>query len=164
MTVHTIRAVQRIPASLQETWDFFSNPANLQTITPAHLKFRVLSTDMGNRIHTGQFIEYKVSPLFGIPLHWKTEIGEVKKPDYFADLQCKGPYRLWHHRHYFREIPGGVEMTDLVEYANPGWIMSGLINRWLVRPELEKLFVFRFQKIREIFGAWDKDEIQLQIR
>lgn len=164
MAVHTIKAIQRIPASLQEVWDFFSNPANLQTITPAHMNFRVISQQQGDTIYAGQIIEYKVSPLFGMPLYWMTEITEVKEPDYFADIQRKGPYRLWHHRHYFREIPGGVEMTDLVEYKNPGWIMSPVVNRFLVRPQLQKLFVFRFQQISKIFGAWGNDIPVLEIR
>src|SRR5690349_22090384 len=111
MASHSIKAVQNIPATLDEVWDFFSNPANLQTITPPEMRFRVISKHHGDKIYPGQVIEYKVSPLLNVPLYWMTEITHVKDKEYFIDEQRKGPYRLWHHQHHFREIAGGVEMT-----------------------------------------------------
>src|ERR1700749_2059356 len=118
MAVHSLKAVQRIPAPLQTVWDFFSSPSNLQTITPAALKFNVISKHHGEQIYAGQIIEYKLKPLFGIPIYWMTEITHVKEKEFFADEQRKGPYKLWHHQHHFKEIPGGVEMTDIVHYKS----------------------------------------------
>jgi ligand-binding SRPBCC domain-containing protein len=163
MASHSIKLVQKIPASLDEVWNFFSNPANLQTITPAEMKFRVISRHHGDTIYAGQIIEYKVSPLFGVPLYWMTEITHVKPKDFFADEQRKGPYRMWHHQHHFREISGGVEMTDIVHYKSPGWVLEGILNKFLVRGQLNKVFNFRMAKVEEVFGKWNGESPSLVI-
>jgi len=162
MTSHTITAVQQIPASVEAVWDFFSDPANLRIITPEYMNFRVIS-QQSDRIYTGQIIEYKVSPLWGVPLYWMTEIREVKEKILFIDEQRKGPYTLWHHEHRFREIPGGVEMTDIVQYKNPGWIAGRVVNRFFIRSKLRHLFEYRARKTEELFGKWPGREPVLTI-
>ena len=154
MGVHSIKAVQRIPASLSAVWDFFSSQSNLQTITPADLKFKVISKHHGEKIYAGQIIEYTISPVLGVPVYWMTEITHVKDREFFADEQRKGPYKLWHHQHHFKEIPGGVEMTDIVHYKSPGWVLEPIVDRLIVRPKLDKIFRFRFEVIEQQFGKW----------
>jgi ligand-binding SRPBCC domain-containing protein len=157
MVMHSIKAVQKIPVSLGEAWDFFSDPANLKVITPDSMRFRVISEHTGEKMFAGQILEYKLRPLWGIPLYWMTEITEVKPKEFFADKQRKGPYKLWYHRHYFREIEGGVEMTDIVQYKNPAWIAGRVLNRLFIRRKLRELFEYRFRKVEELFGEW-KDQ------
>ncbi len=154
MGIHLINAVQRIPASLSTVWDFFSSPSNLQTITPGDMKFNVISKYHRERIYAGQIIEYTIRPVLGIPVYWMTEIIHVKDREFFADEQRKGPYRLWHHQHHFKEIPGGVEMTDIVHYQSPGWILEPVIDSLIVRPKLDKIFRFRYEVIEQQFGKW----------
>jgi len=154
MGVHSIKAVQRIPASLSAVWDFFSSQSNLQTITPADLKFKVISKHHGEKIYAGQIIEYTIRPVLGVPVYWMTEITHVKDREFFADEQRKGPYKLWHHQHHFKQIPGGVEMTDIVHYKSPGWILEPIVDRLIVRPKLDKIFRFRFDVIEQQFGKW----------
>jgi len=150
--VYSIKTVQKIPVSLEKAWDFFSSPANLQTITPGHLGFRIISTHHGEKMYPGQVIEYKVSPLLGIPLYWMTEITHVAHQQYFVDEQRYGPYRLWHHQHHFRAIEGGVEMTDIVHYKLPMWFLGDIANSLLVKNQLKGIFDFRFRKVEELFG------------
>ena len=119
MAAHSIKTVQKIPISLAMAWDFFSNPANLQAITPDNMGFKVISKHHGDTMYPGQIIEYTVKPVLGIPLYWMTEITQVKDSIYFIDEQRFGPYSLWHHQHHFKAIDGGVEMTDIVHYKNP---------------------------------------------
>jgi hypothetical protein len=45
---------------------FFSNPRNLQKITPEGMGFQI--TDFDQKMYPGQIIQYKVTPLFGITL------------------------------------------------------------------------------------------------
>ena len=92
MAVYSIKAVQQIPVPLNEAWDFFSSPANLQTITPAKMGFKILSRHHGPLMYAGQLIEYKVKPVLGIPLYWMTEITQVVDQKYFIDEQRFGPY------------------------------------------------------------------------
>lgn len=154
MAAHSIKTVQQIPVSLDKAWDFFSNPANLAAITPADMGFKVISKHHGDRMYAGQIIEYTVKPVLGIPVYWMTEITQVKEGVYFIDEQRRGPYALWHHQHHFKEIPGGVEMTDIVHYRNPFWVFGKLANVLFVRKKLEKIFEYRRKKVEELFGVW----------
>lgn len=154
MAAHSIKTVQKIPVSLDEAWVFFSNPANLQAITPDGMGFTIISKHHGDVMYAGQLIEYKVRPLAGIPLYWMTEITQVKDRAYFIDEQRFGPYSLWHHQHHFREIPGGVEMTDIVHYKNPLGILGRIANALFVKQKLKTIFDFRYKKVEELFGKW----------
>jgi len=157
MAVHSIKTVQQIPASLPAVWAFFSNPGNLKDITPSHLRFNIISKHHGDRMYAGQIIEYKVSPVLGIPLYWMTEITHVSDNQYFADEQRYGPYSMWHHQHHFRQIAGGVEMTDIVHYKLPLWFLGDVANALFVRKQLKTIFDFRFQKTEAVFGKWREE-------
>ena len=154
--VYSFKTVQHIPISLNEDWDFFSNPANLKKITPDDLGFKIISKFQGNSIYAGELIEYKVSPIMGIPLYWMTEITQVDYKKYFVDEQRFGPYSMWHHQHHFKEVEGGVEMTDIVHYKLPGWFLGGIANRLIVKKQLKKIFNFRQQKVDLMFITVDE--------
>lgn len=158
MAAHSIKTVQKIPISLEKAWSFFSNPANLQAITPDNMGFKVISRHQGDKMYAGQIIEYKVKPLLNIPIYWMTEITQVKDAEYFIDEQRFGPYRLWHHQHHFRSIEGGVEMTDIVHYKNPLGIFGRLANIVFVKKQLRGIFNYRFSKVEELFGKWPGNE------
>ena len=164
MPAHSIKTVQKIPVSLDNAWEFFSNPANLQTITPGDMGFRIISKHHGDKMYAGQVIEYTVKPVLGIPVYWMTEITQVKDRQYFIDEQRFGPYALWHHQHHFRQIDGGVEMTDIVHYKNPLWFLGKLANVLFVKNKLKNIFSYRFQKVEELFGKWqDGQSTQVEI-
>ena len=93
-------------------------------------------------------IQYTVSPILGLPLNWLTEITQVDEPHYFADEQRAGPYRLWHHQHFFRErSDGSVEVRDLVHYAPPFGPFGAILNALIIRRQLAKIFDFRARKL-----------------
>lgn len=152
MSAHSLRVTQKIPVSPAKAWDFFSNPANLQTITPGNMGFSIISEHHGGTMYAGQLIEYKVRPVLNIPLYWMTEITHVKDNTYFVDEQRFGPYKLWHHQHHFREIPGGVEMTDIVHYKIPLGFLGKIANSLFVRKKLRRIFDYRYTKVEELFG------------
>ena len=153
VAVYTIRRTQIIRASLGECWDFFSNPKNLEKITPPWLGFEVKS-DLPASIYPGLMIEYRVAPILRIRLSWLTEIVHVDAPNHFVDEQRLGPYKVWHHEHLFRELPGGeVEVRDLVHYVPPLGLFAPLVNVIAVRPQLERIFAFRTEAVARIFAA-----------
>ena len=69
-------------------------------------------------MYAGQVIQYKVSPFPGITTKWVTEITHVENGSYFVDEQRFGPYQLWHHKHFIREIEGGVAMDADAQVLN----------------------------------------------
>ena len=154
MATYSFQTIQRIPISLEQAWDFFSNPANLQRITPDGMGFEIISQYHGNKMYPGQLIEYKVKPLLGIPLYWMTEITHVQDRQYFIDEQRFGPYALWHHQHHFKAIEGGVEMIDIVHYRVPLGILGDLANSFFVHAKLKSIFDYRFEAVEKLFGKW----------
>lgn len=152
MKVYKKESVQHINASLEECWSFFSNPKNLQIITPKSMGFEV--TDYDDKLmYTGQIIQYKITPLLGIKLNWMTEITVVKENSYFIDEQRFGPYTLWHHKHFFEATANGTQMTDIVHYALPLGFIGRIMNALVVRNELKTIFEYRHKKVEEIFNS-----------
>ena len=153
MKIYTLHTKQKLPISIQEAWDFLSNPKNLEVITPDAMGFKTISGD-DRAIFPGQIIQYTVKPLLGIPLKWVTEITHVVEGKYFVDEQRFGPYALWHHKHFLKEIPGGVEMEDIVDYKIPMGILGQLVHPFLVKPKLTEIFEYRSKKLIQLFGEY----------
>ncbi len=152
--IYSIKTVQKIPVSLDNAWNFFGNPENLKTITPANLGFTIISKHHGDTMYAGQIIEYKVKPLLGVPVYWMTEITHVVDKKYFVDEQRFGPYSLWHHQHHFKTIDGGVEMTDIVHYKIPFWFLGDIAHALFVKKQLKGIFDYRFEKVESLFGKF----------
>lgn len=142
--VYSIKTIQKLPISLDEAWEFFSSPKNLKEITPDNLGFNIVSQHHGDKMYPGQIIEYKVSPVLGIPLYWMTEITHVEDKKFFVDEQRFGPYSMWHHQHHFKAVEGGVEMTDIVHYKLPFWFLGDIANTLFVKKQLKEIFDYRF--------------------
>lgn len=115
--------------------------------------FEILGNLKPEKMYAGQIISYIVKPLAGIPMTWVTEITHVNEPHFFVDEQRFGPYRFWHHQHQFREIPGGVLMTDIIHYAIPLGPLGIIANSLIVKGELEKIFGFRKKTLESLFGT-----------
>ncbi len=139
MKVYKKETVQHINASIEECWEFFSSPKNLQKITPKDMGFQITDYD-GKKMYAGQIIQYKVSPLAGLKLSWMTEISCVKENSYFVDEQRFGPYTLWHHKHFFEPTENGVKMTDVVHYALPLGFIGRIMNALVVKNKLKQTF------------------------
>ncbi len=148
--MYTLHEKQQLPVTREKAWEFLSNPANLSRITPPDMGFETLSGD-DRPMFPGQVIVYNVRPVLGIKVRWVTEITHVIPGHYFVDEQRFGPYAFWHHKHFIREVEGGVEMEDLIHYKLPMGFMGRLMHGWIVRPKLEKIFRYRRQVLDRMF-------------
>ncbi len=118
------------------------------------MNFKVLSNSDSDSMFAGQIITYTVSPILGIPLFWMTEITHVREREYFIDEQRFGPYALWHHKHFFRPVPGGTEMTDLLDYKLPLGFLGNIAHALFVRRQIESIFEYRYKVLVERFGEY----------
>jgi ligand-binding SRPBCC domain-containing protein len=147
MKTYTFETEQWLPRPRGEVFAFFADARNLERLTPRWLRFELL-TSGPLTLGIGAVIDYRLR-LHGIPIAWQSEITVWEPPARFVDVQRRGPYRRWTHEHAFVERDGGTVVRDLVEYASPG---GDLIQRLLVAPDLEKIFAYRQERLREIFG------------
>lgn len=147
MTEHTFVAELWLPRRRADVFPFFADAHNLEAITPPWLCFEIL-TPGPIVLRPGTLIDYRIR-LRGQPLRWRTEIGVWEPPFRFVDHQVRGPYRRWHHTHTFEERAGGTLCRDEVRYSVFG---GAWVSRWLVRPEVERIFAYRQEQLRKRFA------------
>jgi len=152
MQIHRLTSSQKLPIQMELAWDFFSSPANLDSITPPELGFKILG-DPPARMHEGQIICYKVRVAPLVWVSWVTEIKAVEEGRSFIDEQRFGPYAFWHHRHTFESIEGGVLASDEVHYALPFGPFGAIAHPIMVKPKLARIFQFRREELTRRFGA-----------
>ena len=151
--VYRLKTVQNLPISVEKAWDFLSDPGNLKTITPDYMGFKILE-GAEEKMYAGQIIKYIITPVLGLPLRWVTEITQVEDQKYFVDEQRFGPYSLWHHKHFIKAIPGGVEMIDIVDYKLPLGMLGRIAHPLFVKRQLNQIFNYRYNKLVELFGEF----------
>ncbi len=151
--LHTFKTTQRLHTDIATLWAFMSSPKNLALITPDSMGFETLSNETElQHMHPGQIIEYYVKPLLGIKLYWVTEITHVVDQEFFVDEQRFGPYQFWHHKHFFKSVHDGVEMTDLLHYKIPFGFIGNMANSLFVKNKINEIFTYRHQKLEELFN------------
>jgi ligand-binding SRPBCC domain-containing protein len=151
MKIYYYKTEQFLSTDINTAWNFFSSAENLPKITPPELEFNILTASGDKDIYQGMLIEYTVRPLFGIPLHWQTEILKIKKPEMFMDKQLKGPYKIWEHTHLFIQKEKGVLMKDEVKYRLPFGIAGKMAHSLIVRKKIERIFNYRREILNKLF-------------
>ena len=137
---------QLLSYPIEQVFRLLASPENLNLLTPPWVKFSILSPQP-IEMAVGTIIEYRIR-LRGVPVNWRSEITEWQPPFAFCDVQLRGPYRFWVHRHTFEEKPGGTLVTDHVDYRVPG---GAVINRLFVAGELRRIFGYRKTRLHELF-------------
>jgi ligand-binding SRPBCC domain-containing protein len=152
MKVRVLERTQVVPRPIDEAFRFFSDPRNLERLTPAFLQFKFLSPPP-ETVQAGSEIDYQIR-LYGVPVHWRTRIEVVDAPHKFVDVQEKGPYALWRHSHSFRDLGDGTtEMKDRVEYAMPLGPLGEIAYRLFVARSLAQIFEYRERELAAIMRA-----------
>ena len=163
MKLYQLKSKQYLPIGPSEAWDFLSDPANLKVITPEHMGFDILD-GADRKMFPGQIIQYIVKPFPGYSTKWVTEITHVQAGSYFVDEQRFGPYKLWHHKHFISEIPGGVLMEDIIDYKLPFGILGRMAHPILVKKQLKQIFTHREQKLTSLFGSMTEKQNTIEFK
>jgi ligand-binding SRPBCC domain-containing protein len=149
MKLFKYRQVQFLPIELNKAWCFFSNPANLSLVTPGNLGLTIIGNVQPMTV--GQLYNYQITIAGLLKVKWVTEITHVNAPFEFVDIQRKGPFSLWKHHHSFKQVEGGVEVVDEVEYSVPFGMIGHFVNSLYVRRALTDMFTYRRDVLAMIF-------------
>ena len=148
--MYVLERTQIVPAPRAEVFPFFADAANLEAITPPLVGFTIL-TPTPIEMKVGALIDYKIK-INGIPIKWRTRIDAYDPPNMFVDVQLKGPYKTWRHTHTFRDVPGGTELGDRVEYELPFGPLGAIAHVLMVKRQLKTIFDYRTKVLAEMFG------------
>ena len=148
MNIHEFRSELLLPRPIEEVFAFFSNPANLDSITPPWLNFRMITPGL-IAMREGAVLDYKLR-VRGFPIRWRSKITAWEPPHRFVDEQIRGPYRLWNHEHKFEARNEGTLVVDHVHYAVP---FDRLLRKLVVGPDVERIFAYRTECLLRRFGT-----------
>jgi ligand-binding SRPBCC domain-containing protein len=151
MAEYILEREQWIARPVADVFEFFSNAANLEKITPPWLAFQIL-TPMPLQIRTGARIEYEIRWRF-FRMKWMSEIIDWQLDKRFTDVQLRGPYALWHHDHIFESDNNGTRMRDRVRYRIPLGPLGAIAHRVKVRRDLNAIFDYRAAEIERIVAS-----------
>ncbi len=134
-----------VPLPLEEVFVFFSNPANLIKITPSWLNFSI-NTPQPVKMDLGTLIDFRINVLW-ITIKWQSKITSWMPPDHFEDIQIRGPYKVWNHRHSFRKVKEGTLIRDEVQYIPKGGLLAPFLNFLFFKWNINQIFKYRTKKL-----------------
>jgi ligand-binding SRPBCC domain-containing protein len=165
---HHFQTEHYLPVPVERVFLFFANPTNLPRIMPpssgAQLaRLRVFAppgiqaasaivTDQGPVAGVGSeiVVSIRVLPLLPLRIEWVSEIIEFEWNSYFADIQKKGPFKRFHHRHELRSEHGGTVVRDAIDYeVGFGWL-GVVANLLFVAAILRRTFRFRQRAVEQL--------------
>lgn len=142
---------QMVGRPLEDVFAFFADARNLEILTPPWLRFQILTPGQ-IEMRVGTIIQYALK-VHGVPMHWTTAITIWKPPYEFVDVQLRGPYVLWHHRHTFESLGERTRMTDQVEFALPLGLVGRTLYKFVLARDLTDIFDFRERAIERSLAS-----------
>ncbi len=123
-------------APVERLFGFHERPDAIELLTPPGQKLKVVSRSGG--LEVGALVDLRVGPL---QMQWLAQHTDYEKNRLFVDEQVKGPFSHWVHAHRFESENGGSRLTDDIEFAFFGGVLTG----WVVKWQLGKMFRHRHQ-------------------
>jgi ligand-binding SRPBCC domain-containing protein len=175
---HTYDAQQWLPCSPELVFAFFANPENLPRLMPRSQKARIEEATFapppprpsatpafpgivagdGTRIT----LSFLLIPYLPLRLSWEACIEDFRWNEGFADVQQRGPFAYWHHRHTVQPAAQpesgrqGTLLRDSIEYEPPLGALGRLANTLFIRRQLDATFKFRHNRTAEILSVLDR--------
>lgn len=136
-----------IRASPRRVFEFHEQPDVLALLTPSWESARVIQSAKISQVGSQAIIQTRILGLMKV--RWIAEHTLYNPPHLFEDIQVKGPFRSWRHRHIVEPISEGAILRDEIDYEPP----LGVLGRWmaplLIQRRLQKLFDYRHEITRQ---------------
>lgn len=161
---------QWVPVPVERVFAFFSNPENLPRVMPPASATKVIAinwvppppppTGTANEkaagVGTTIIMSFRVFPALPLRARWIARITEFEWNHHFADVQDKGPFKDWHHRHEFvaqasDEVTGTL-VRDVIDYEVRFGFVGTIANALFVRRQMEGTFAERQQRLPQLLA------------
>jgi len=159
---------QWVPAPVERVFLFFADPQNLPRIMPpatgtrlAELKLippagRVADQPLAG-VGSEIFTSFRLFPFLPFRATWIALITEFEWNHHFADIQKRGPFKTFHHRHEFRaetrEGVSGTTVRDAITCDAGFGALGALAEKIFVLPQLRSTFAYRQNALVNLLGA-----------
>jgi ligand-binding SRPBCC domain-containing protein len=166
---------QWVPVPIEQVFLFFANPGNLPRIMPPATGTELLRVDLvpppgaaeelatitdhpplagaGSELVTA----FRVLPFLPLRAQWVALITEFEWNHHFSDVQKKGPFKRFHHRHEFAaEIRNRVEGTavrDVIAYEIGFGFLGALAQRFFVARQFRNIFAYRQKALEGLLAG-----------
>jgi ligand-binding SRPBCC domain-containing protein len=135
-----------IRARPERVFEFHEQADVLSLLIPPWESARVIQPAKISDIGAEAIIETR---MFGpIKLRWIARHTLYDPPRMFEDVQLKGPFRSWRHRHVVESHPEGAILRDEIDYEPPMGFVGRIFAPRLVQKRLQKLFDYRHEVTR----------------
>jgi ligand-binding SRPBCC domain-containing protein len=148
---------QWIPVPLEKVFGFFSDPMNLPRIMPTWMRVKIeeiaivaprgFSSSPFAGEGTSFMASYRALPFLPLRIRSEAKIVGFGLNEFFADIQDRGPFRSWHHRHEFaaenRDGIPGTRLRDRIEYEVGFEPLGSMVNALFIAPQMRRTFAYR---------------------
>jgi len=135
-----IEQTVQINAPIEKVFHFHDDTRNLLRITPPDVK---VSIETVGSPGLGYEVTLKVRQFMLFVMRWHVKITVYEPPVLMVDEQLSGPFRTWKQTRRLRQVDGGTELTDIVEYVAPFGLLGRLANALVIRRQIQKMFSYR---------------------
>ena len=149
MADHVLEARLWLGRPRPDVFAFFADPANLARLTPPTFGVRLLTR--APVMAAGAVLDYRLS-WYGVPIRWRAFVREFDPPYRFLDVQLRGPYARWEHRHRFLEEDGGTVVEDRVVYRLPLGFVGRALHAATVGRQLRAVWAYRTRQLAAVLG------------
>jgi len=162
-----------VPVAVPKVFAFFADPHNLPRIMPPARGAKILKLNLvpptfpkeapprgfERMAGAGTEIYFKFRAIPYIPVHerWTALITEFRFNQYFSDVQKQGPFKSWHHTHFFdpRTIEGreGTIVRDEIEYEVGFGVVGRFLETIIFQRMMASIFEYRKGALSRVFAA-----------
>lgn len=135
-----------IRASPERVFAFHEQTDVLNLLIPPWENARVVQPARISEAGSQAIIETRIFGSF--KARWVAQHTVYDPPHLFEDVQLKGPFRSWRHRHIIEAHPDGAVLRDEIDYEPPLGFVGRALAPVLIAGRLEKLFNHRHEVTR----------------
>lgn len=173
--VHRAQFEQWVPAPAERLFLFFANPGNLPRIMPPETGTELLRvtlvpppgtspvqatvTDQEPLAGAGSEIvtSFRLVPFLPFRARWIARIVEFEWNRYFVDIQEKGPFQSFRHRHELvpeeRDGISGTVVRDVIDYEIGFGFIGELAQKFFVARQFQRTFEYRQKALEKLLGV-----------